>query len=183
MIDLSRVAADLRRITVEVRDETGSLGAGVLWPTGHVVTNAHVARRHHLALGFADGRRLDGRLVARDESMDLALLSIAGAEICRATPMDSTAPRIGSLVIAVGHPFGVRGAVTVGIIHGIGPLVRGGRPWIQADLRLAPGNSGGPIADAAGRVVGVNTMVMSALGLAVPIAEVEKFVRAVGITE
>jgi serine protease Do len=95
--------------------------------------------------------------------------------------MDSTVPRIGSLVIAVGHPFGVRGAVTVGIIHAIGPLVRGGRPWVQADLRLAPGNSGGPIADAAGRVVGVNTMVVSELGLAVPIAEVQRFVRAAGI--
>jgi serine protease Do len=181
MIDLCQVAADLRRITIEVRDDNHSLGAGVLWPTGHVVTNAHVARRPRLALGLADGRQLEGRLIARDEAMDLALLRITGEETRPAIPLDSTAPRIGSLVIAMGHPFGLRRAVTIGIVHALGPLVRGGRTWIQADLRLGPGNSGGPIADAAGRVVGVSTMVVSTLGLAVPVAEVQRFVRAAGV--
>ena len=144
------------------------------------MTNAHVARRPRLAVGFADGRQLQGHLLARDESMDLALLSIAGQEPRPATPLDATLPRIGSLVIAVGHPFGVRRAATVGIVHALGPLVPGGRNWIQADLRLAPGNSGGPIANATGRVVGVSTMVMSTLGLAVPVSEIERFVRRAG---
>ena len=180
MIDVSRVAADLRRITVVVRDGHGSLGAGVLWPAGHVVTNAHVARRSRLALGLVDGRQIDGRLVARDEATDLALLRIVGTGMSPATPLASPV-KVGSLVIAVGHPFGIRGAVTVGIVHALGPVVRGGRVWIQADLRLGPGNSGGPIADAAGRVVGVSTMVMHTLALAVPIADVRRFVRAAGI--
>ena len=180
MIDVSPVADDVRRITVVVRDGHGSLGAGVLWPAGHVVTNAHVARRSRLALGLVDGRQLEGRVVARDETADLALLRIAGTGFAPATPLTSMV-RVGSLVIAVGHPFGVRGAVTVGIVHALGPVVRGGRAWIQADLRLGPGNSGGPMADAAGRVVGVSTMMMNTLALAVPIAEVQRFVREAGI--
>jgi len=182
-MDLSGVAADLRRITVEIRDQHGSLGAGALWPAGHVVTNAHVARSPRLALGLVDGRRLDGRLVARDEALDLAILRIAGAGIGPTTPFDETPPRIGSLVIAVGHPFGLRSAVTVGIVHALGPLVRGGRAWIQADLRLGPGNSGGPIADAGGRIVGLSAMVMSGLGLAIPMRDVLGFVRGAGIVE
>ena len=180
MTDLSHVAESLRRITVEVRDETGGIGAGVLWPPGHVVTNAHVARRPRLALGLVDGRRLEGRLVARDEAADLALVRVTGAGITAATP-GSAAVRIGSLVIAVGHPFGMRSVVTIGIVHALGPVVHGGRSWIQADLRLGPGNSGGPVADAAGRVVGVSTMMMSTLALAVPIAHVQRFVRGTGI--
>jgi serine protease Do len=81
----------------------------------------------------------------------------------------------------VGHPLGMRSVVTVGIVHALGPIVRGGRSWIQADLRLGSGNSGGPVADVAGRVVGVSTMMMSTLALAVPIAQVQQFVRGTGI--
>lgn len=180
MIDVSRVADDVRRITVMVRDGNGSMGAGVLWPTGHVVTNAHVARRARLIVGLVDGRQLEGRLVARDEAADLALLRIERTGLTPATVREPAA-QIGSLVIAVGHPFGIRSAVTVGIVHAIGPVVRGGRTWIQADLRLGPGNSGGPIADAAGRVVGVSTMVMNELALAAPIADVQRFVKGAGI--
>ena len=180
MIDVSRIADGLRRITVVVRGENGSLGAGVLWPSGYVVTNAHVARRPHLALELADGRQLDGRVVARDDAVDLALVHTSATGISPATLLESSV-RVGALVIAVGHPFGIRGAVTVGIVHALGPVVRGGRAWIQADLRLGPGNSGGPIADAGGRVVGLSTMVMNGLALAVPITDVQTFVRTAGI--
>jgi len=179
-MDLTGVVADLRRITVEIRDRHGSFGAGALWPAGHVVTNAHVARSPRLTLALADGRRLDGLVVARDERTDLAVVRIVGSEIEPATPLDAPPP-VGSLVIAVGHPFGVRSAVTVGIVHAVGPVVRGGRAWIQADLRLGPGNSGGPIADVGGRIVGLSAMVMNGLGLAIPMAEVRSFVRAAGI--
>jgi len=66
--------------------------------------------------------------------------------------------------------------MTAGVVHAVGPLVRGGRPWIQADLKLAPGNSGGPLADAHGRVIGVNTMVAGSLALAIPVSRVMRFV-------
>jgi serine protease Do len=181
MIELADLADHLRRVTVEVMDGGKSLGAGVLWPRGCVVTNAHVARRSVMEVRLVDGRCLEGRLLARDGSADLALLRVAGAGVPAAPIADSDAARVGALVVAMGHPLGVRGALTAGIIHAIGPITPGGRAWIQADVRLAPGNSGGPLADASGRVMGLNAMVAGALALAIPMAHVERFVRAAGV--
>jgi len=146
-----------------------------------VVTNAHVARRSRTAVRLVDGRRLEGRLVARDPDADLALLRLAGTGIPTVTVADTGAPKVGSVVVAIGHPFGVRGALTAGIVHATGPIVPGGRRWIQADLRLAPGSSGGPLADASGRVIGLNAMIVGALALAIPMSEVTQFARAAGV--
>jgi serine protease Do len=87
--------------------------------------------------------------------------------------------RPGELVIAVGNPLGFTGALTTGIVHAAGPFSGlGRRPWVQAAIRLAPGNSGGPLADAAGQVIGINTMIVSGgIALAIPSATVEEFVR------
>src|SRR5213593_3840514 len=180
MMDLTSLAEHLRRVTVEVTDANESLGSGVLWPRGCVVTNAHVARRSRAAVRLVDGRRLEGEIVARDSDADLALLRVAGTGIPAAMLADAEALRVGSIVVAIGHPLGVRGALTAGIIHAMGPLVPGGRSWIQADVRLAPGNSGGPLADASGRVVGLNAMIVGGLALAIPISRVAEFVRAAG---
>ena len=79
-------------------------------------------------------------------------------------------------MIAVGNPFGFQGAMTMGVVHAVGPLRGlGGRSWVQADVRLAPGNSGGPLADVHGRVVGINTMVAGRLALAIPSNDVARF--------
>ena len=179
--DLAHLADHLRRVTVEVTDAGESLGSGLLWPQGCVVTNAHVARQRRMAVALVDGRRLVGEVVARNTDADLALLRVAGAGIPIATVAPSNAARVGMLVVALGHPLGVRGALTVGIIHGIGPIASGGRSWIQADIHLAPGNSGGPLADASGRVVGLNAMIAGGLALAIPIDQVVRFVRAAGV--
>jgi serine protease Do len=181
MIELADLADRLRRVTVEVMDGGTSLGAGVVWPRGCVVTNAHVARRPVMAVRLVDGRRLEGRLLARDRSADLALLRVAGVGVPAAPIADPDAARVGALVVAMGHPLGVRGALSAGIIRAIGPIPPGGRAWIQADVRLAPGNSGGPLADASGRVMGLNAMVAGALALAIPMTHVERFVRAAGV--
>jgi serine protease Do len=96
-----------------------------------------------------------------------------------AAPVSSAAPaRVGELVFALGNPLGITGAVATGIIHAIGP-VDGLEylDWIQADIQLAPGNSGGPLADTRGRVLGVNSMICRGLGLAVPASSVERFLR------
>ena len=175
-LDFAGVAERLRRVTVEITGDGASLGCGVLWPRGCVITNAHVIRHERAAVRLVDGIRLEGRLVARDRDADLALLSISGHRLPIATLADGAA-RIGSLVVAVGHPFGVRGALTAGIIHAVGPIVPRGVPWIQADLRLAPGNSGGPLADATGQVVGLNAMIAGGLALAVPASRMRTFVR------
>jgi len=89
---------------------------------------------------------------------------------------DSDALRVGALVVALGHPLGLRRTLTAGVVHAFAPSLPGGRRWIHADLRLAPGNSGGPLADTAGQVVGINTMIAGDLALAIPINDVRRFV-------
>ncbi len=90
---------------------------------------------------------------------------------------DSDQLRVGSPVVAVGNPLGFIGAVSSGIVHAIGPAVEfGGLSWIQADIRLAPGNSGGLLADFQGHMIGINTMVLgNGLALAVPSRAVQRF--------
>jgi serine protease Do len=175
------LADTLRSVTVEITDDGASLGCGVLWPSGCVVTNAHVVRRPRVAVLDTDGRRLDAQLVARDRHADLAVFRLATADLPTATLAEATAARVGALVVAVGHPLGVRGALTAGIVHAIAPITRGGPPWIHADLRLAPGNSGGPLADVSGAVVGINAMVVGGLALAVPVSRLREFVRDAGL--
>ena len=176
--DIAALAEHLRRVTVEVTDGGDLLGSGVLWPAGRVVTNAHVVRRPEVSLRLVDGRSVRARLLARDTDVDLALLDIPTADLPAATLAEPETVRVGSFVAAVGHPLGVRGALSTGIVCAIGPIDRKGLAWIQADLRLAPGNSGGPLADAGGRIVGVNSRAAGPLALAVPMSVVARFVQA-----
>jgi serine protease Do len=91
---------------------------------------------------------------------------------------DSDSLRAGHIAIAVGSPFGLSGAITAGIIHARGPLEYGpAGEWIQADIRLSPGNSGGMLADAEGRAIGINSMIWRGVGLAAPSNGVDAFVR------
>jgi serine protease Do len=178
LIDIAALAERVRRVTVEVTDAGELLGSGVLWPQGFVVTNAHVVRRPDVTLRLVDGRCMHARVLARDSDADLALLGVPATGLPSATSAEPESVRIGSFVAAVGHPLGVRGALTTGIVCAIGPIDRSGRSWIQADLRLAPGNSGGPLADAAGCVVGLNSRAAGPLALAVPMSQVTRFVQA-----
>ena len=86
--------------------------------------------------------------------------------------------RTGDVVVALGHPWGITGAIALGIVHAV-ETRRGAPRWIRADIRLAPGNSGGPLADARGRVVGVNTLIAGGLGVAVPTTTVSRFLDQV----
>ena len=172
---LAPVAERLREVTVEIGAGDGR-GAGILWAPDLVVTNAHVARSAPLRVRLADDRQLEARLVAADRRADLALLAVPRTRVALAALADSDAVCVGALVVALGHPFGLRGMLTAGIVHALGPLSAGGRRWIQADLRLAPGNSGGPLADTWGHIVGLNTMIAGGLALAIPINDVRHFV-------
>ncbi|HEX4860695.1 MAG TPA: trypsin-like peptidase domain-containing protein, partial [Rhizomicrobium sp.] len=126
-----------------------------------------------------DGREFDAAIVSRDTSRDLAQLRIAAAGLPAASAADSSKLRPGELAIAIGNPLGFVGALATGVIHGVGPLGGlGRRTWVQADVRLAPGNSGGPLADAHGRVIGINTMVAGGLALAIPSNTVRDFLSA-----
>jgi serine protease Do len=169
----------LRRATVQVLSARGG-GSGVVWDAGGtVVTNAHVAPGKYAEIIDASGRRKAARIVKRDRERDIAVLEVSSAGLEPPEIGDSEALRSGQIVFAVGHPFGITSAVAAGMIHAVGPLGFGARlNWIQADVRLAPGNSGGILADAAGRVIGINTMIFHGIGLAVPSNEVIRFLHA-----
>src|SRR6202048_13816 len=174
------IAEKLRRSTVLVHAGGRGSGSGVIWSSdGSVITNAHVARARQISLPLWDGREFDATVASRDPSRDLALLRIAATNLPSALAADSSQVRPGELAIAIGNPLGFVGALTTGVVHAVGPLRRlGSEPWVQADVRLAPGNSGGPLADARGRVIGINTMVAGRLALAVPSNAVTNFLAA-----
>ncbi len=175
--DLAAVADRLRRSTVEIRGAREGVGSGVIWhPSGLILTNAHVASIPELGVVLSDGSRLPARVVARDPQRDLAALIVPAGNLPAVNFRDSNTLRVGELVLAVGNPWGITGAVAAGIIHSVGPLrALGHQRWVQADVRLAPGNSGGPLADARGRVLGINSLIAAGLALAVPSDEAERF--------
>jgi serine protease Do len=174
---LTPAADRLRLVTVEIDGPDGS-GSGILWAPDLIVTNAHVARAARVRVALPDDRRVEARRLAADRGVDLALLRIPRCGFAPAAAADSDALRVGDLVVAFGHPLGLRRTLTAGVVHSLAPARPGGRRFIQAALRLAPGNSGGPLADTAGRVVGINTMIAGGLALAVPINDVRRFVAA-----
>lgn len=173
---------NLRRSVVLVRGGDGH-GAGVIWDRqGLILTNDHVARGDRAEVELSDGRRLAARTLARDRDNDLALLRVSAHDLPAAPVGDLQALKVGEIILAVGHPWGVQGTATLGIVSGMGPgtwLGQTRREMLQADVALAPGNSGGPLADARGRVVGIASMVMRpGIALAVPSHVARRFVQA-----
>ncbi len=160
---------------VQVRSWGRGTGAGVIWD-GLVLTNHHVVaggrRGAKVNVVLHDGRAFDAEVVKRGRDLDLALLRIKDApdDLPAAPVGDSDELRVGGLVYAIGHPWGRLGAVTAGIVSGLG-VVRGpgGRArYVQSDVALAPGNSGGPLLNARGEVVGINAMIFGRLALSIP---------------
>lgn len=197
MTGFGDVAESLRRSTVQVLGEGVGRGAGsgIIWKSdGQVLTNAHVITGG-AQVELSDGRRFPARVIRQDRRRDLALLQISASGLAAANIGDSGALRAGELAIAVGNPLGFTGAVSTGVIQAVGPLAGFGlRHWVQTDVRLAPGNSGGPLANARGDVIGVNTMIAQQGGqrmmaLAIPSAEAVRFLskasgppRTLGVT-
>jgi serine protease Do len=178
--DLETLAEQLRASTVAVRVGRGGAGSGVIWASdGAIVTNAHVASGPQAEVVLNDGRRFPARIERRDPRRDLALLRIDATGLPAATVRDPADLRVGEVLVAVGHPLGIPNALTMGIAHAA--VTGTSRRFVQADLRLAPGNSGGPLADVQGRVVGINSMVVAGgLALAVPSDDVRRFAGARG---
>jgi serine protease Do len=181
MLGFGESAEGLRRSTVHVANGGRERGgaSGVVWASdGLIVTNAHVARSTGPEVELWDGRRFEARITAHDARRDLAALRIEANGLAAVTAGDSGALRPGELVIAVGNPLGFAGAVSTGVIHSIGPLPGMGRQnWVRATARLAPGNSGGPLANARGQVIGINTAIVNGLGVAVPSRDISDFLR------
>ena len=173
--ELAAVAASLSRSTVLVQSRRSG-GAGVIWDSnGLIITNAHVVSMG-ARVELSDQRVFDAVCVKRDRCLDLAILKVDATNLPAVTICNSDTLRVGELVLAVGNPLGAVGALTTGIIHAVSPLNTPNK-WVQADIRLAPGNSGGPLADAQGRAIGINTVIAGGLALAVPSNTVERFIH------
>jgi serine protease Do len=181
-VEMSTLIERVRPSLVEISNGGGGVGAGTIWhPGGFIVTNAHVVGRRNLYVTLADGRALPARLLAHDAGLDLAALEIEGKDLPTIELGRSERLQPGQWVLALGHPWGVRGAATAGIVIGLGPHpegIMGERNLIQVNLPLRPGHSGGPLIDARGRLVGINTMMNGPeVGLAVPVHEAKSFLR------
>jgi serine protease Do len=174
-----RMIEGVQRSVVQVRSSGRGIGAGVIWPgDGLVLTNHHVIsggrKRRNVRVALHDGRTLDADVVKSGRSLDLALLMLEGdhGDLPAAPVGDSDALRVGELVYAIGHPWGRFGAVSAGIVGGVGELRGPGRGsstrYVRSDVALAPGNSGGPLLNAKGEVVAINAMIFGLMALSIP---------------
>jgi serine protease Do len=176
--NLNGLAELLRQAVVEVRSGDSGSGTGIIWGgSGLVVTNAHCVRRG-APLQVDDGDKWrEAHALAYHPHHDLALLAAPSVSGPLLELRDPESLRAGELVFAHGHPLGIRDALAMGVLHAVTRDKSKAPRWIVADVRLAPGNSGGPLVDAEGRLVGINSMVVNGLGVAVPVSLVQQFVE------
>jgi serine protease Do len=170
--------------------ETGSLGSGfIISPDGYIVTNNHLIQGANgtgtvdtVTVTLSDRKEYTARIIGRDELADLALLKIDGQNLPYVQWGDSRGARVGDWVVAIGDPYGVGSTVTAGIISAINRGITGAGAYdryIQTDAAINMGNSGGPMFDMNGRVIGINSALISptgtnvGIGLAIP-AELAK---------
>src|SRR6266478_1567616 len=180
---VERVGPAVASVSVAARREGGlpaGAGSGVLFtPDGYLLTNAHVVRgAKRVGVSLTDGSTLEASVVGADEPTDLAVIAVDGSRLPYAELGSSAKLRVGQLVVAIGNPLGFSSTVSAGVVSALGRTMRAtsGRLMegiIQSDVALNPGNSGGPLVDARGRVVGVNTALFypaQGIALSIPAA-------------
>ncbi|WP_246104817.1 Do family serine endopeptidase [Sphingomonas xanthus] len=160
--------------------ETGSLGSGfIISPDGYIVTNNHLIQGANgqgtvdsITITLSDRKEYPARVIGRDSASDLALLKIEGSNLPYVNWGDSNRARVGDWIVAIGNPYGLGGTVTAGIISALHRGITGAGAYdryIQTDASINMGNSGGPMFDMAGNVIGVNSALISPTGASVGI--------------
>jgi serine protease Do len=175
---LEELLGRIRPVLAVVMNKRRGAGAGILVGNGLVLTNAHVAGRgRSLQVVLANDETFPAKLVASDKNVDLALLQISHNGHAAAVLSEET-PRPGEMVFAFGHPWGQRNVLTGGVLSAVTSLRgRGGEiPVLRADVQLAPGNSGGPLLNTAGEVIGLNAMIFGGdQSVAIPAGVIREF--------
>ena len=179
--EISALLRSVAQSLVSVGQPYNGTGAGIIiHADGMIVTNAHVVRHESPEITLPDNRKLSARILAHDPELDLAVLAIDAKNLPTVKLGDSQTLQPGALVFSLGHPWGVPGAVSAGSVIAVGPPpeLATSREFIQSDLQLRPGHSGGPMVDVLGRVVGINTLITGPeVGLAIPVDVVKDFLR------
>lgn len=180
--DMTTIIEDVRHSLVQLSNGRRGSGSGTIWQRdGLILTNAHVVQRQEPQVTLWNDKSYASRLLAVDERRDLAVLSIEAHDLAGIIPGDSRRLRPGDWVLALGHPWGVPGAVSAGAVIDVGiplELPRYSGELIQANLQLRPGHSGGPMVDGNGRLIGINTMLSGPYaGLAIPLHVITQFLQ------
>jgi S1-C subfamily serine protease len=162
-----RVARAMTPTVVSVAQAEGSGSGIIVDKSGLVLTNAHVVGNSRtVEVGLADGRTLNGQVLGRDPTIDVAVVRVPAQNLPTAPIGDSDKLEVGQSAIAIGNPLGLERTVTSGVVSAVNRNPRGISldGLIQTDAAISPGNSGGPLVDSHGRVIGINTVVLSGAG-------------------